>query len=292
MSIRFEGVNYIYGPGTAYETHALRDIDLEIEDGQFVGLIGHTGSGKSTLIQHMNGILRATIGTVYFNGEDIYADGYDMRALRGKVGLVFQYPEYQLFETTVIGDACFGPLNQGLDKKEAESRAMEALADVGIPEELFYASPFNLSGGQKRRAALAGVLAMRPDVLVLDEPTAGLDPRGREEILERIAAMHADRHMTVILASHSMEDVAKYAQRILVMDGGRVAFDDTPRNVFRHGDELEKIGLALPLAARLMRDLRKKGFPVGDAITLDEAKDGILGAMREMGWRAPEGSHA
>lgn len=281
MSIILDKVNYIYGQGTAYEMYALKDINLEIKDGQFIGVIGHTGSGKSTLIQHMNGLLRATSGTIYYNGEDIYDEAYSMRKLRSKVGLVFQYPEHQLFETTILADVSFGPLNQGLDKNAAELRAFEALHGVGIPEELFEQSPFDLSGGQKRRVAIAGVLAMKPEVLILDEPTAGLDPKGRDEILDQIAKLHADSHITVILVSHSMEDVAKYVERIIVMNQGSVMYDDVPKNVFRYYKELEQIGLAAPQVTYLMHELREKGYSVScDATTVEEAKKEILKAMR------------
>ncbi len=281
MSIILDKVNYIYGQGTAYETYALKDINLEIKDGQFIGVIGHTGSGKSTLIQHLNGLLRATSGTIYYNGEDIYTEGYSMRALRSKVGLVFQYPEHQLFETTILDDVCFGPMNQGLDKNAAQLRAFEALHSVGIPEELFDQSPFDLSGGQKRRVAIAGVLAMKPEVLILDEPTAGLDPKGRDEILDQVAELHAKQHITVILVSHSMEDVAKYVERIIVMNQGSVMYDDTPKNVFRYYKELEQVGLAAPQVTYLMHELQEKGFPVScDATTVEEAKQEILSVMR------------
>ena len=209
MSIILDKVNYVYSEGTAYQIQALKDVNLTIEDGQFIGVIGHTGSGKSTLIQHLNGLMKATSGTIYFHGQDIYEDDFDLRELRNRVGLVFQYPEHQLFETTIFDDVCFGPKNQGLSKEEAGLRAFEALRSVGLPEELYYQSPFDLSGGQKRRVAIAGVLAMKPEVLILDEPTAGLDPAGRDEILDLVERMHRERGITVILVSHSMEDVAK-----------------------------------------------------------------------------------
>ena len=282
MSIKLEHVNYIYSPGTAYEKKALSDICLEIPHGEFVGIIGHTGSGKSTLTQHLNGLIRATSGTVYYNGENIYAEGYDMRKLRGQVGLVFQYPEHQLFEVDVLTDVCFGPKNQGLTPEECEKRATEALRLVGLKEKYWKSSPFELSGGQKRRAAIAGVLAMRPGVLVLDEPTAGLDPKGRDEILDQIAYLHRQSDMTVILVSHSMEDIAKYADRIIVMNKGKILYNDTPKQVFSHYQELEKIGLAAPQVTYIMHDIREAGFDVGvTATTVEEAADEIMEAVKK-----------
>ena len=280
MSIILDKVNYIYGEETAYQIHALKDINLEIKDGQFIGIIGHTGSGKSTLIQHLNGLTKATSGVIYFNGQDIYDEDFDLRELRNRVGLVFQYPEHQLFETTIFDDVCFGPKNQGLTKDEAGLRAFEALKSVGLPEELYYQSPFDLSGGQKRRVAIAGVLAMKPEVLILDEPTAGLDPAGRDEILDLIARMHKERGMTVILVSHSMEDVAKYVERIIVMNQGQVMFDDTPKEVFRHYKELEEVGLAAPQVTYLLHELKAKGLNVDtEATTVEEARGSILNAI-------------
>ncbi len=277
MSIIVDKVNYVYSEGTAYEIKALSDINLKIEDGEFIGIIGHTGSGKSTLIQHLNGLIKATSGTIYFHGQDIYDKDFDLRELRNRVGLVFQYPEHQLFETTIFDDVCFGPMNQGLTKEEAGLRAFEALKSVGIPEELYYQSPFDLSGGQKRRVAIAGVLAMKPEVLILDEPTAGLDPGRRDEILDLITRMHRERGMTVILVSHSMEDVAKYVKRIIVMNQGRVMFDDVPKEVFKHYKELETIGLAAPQVTYLMHELREKGLPVStDVTTVAEARAELL----------------
>lgn len=282
MSIKLEHVNYIYSPGTAYEKKALSDICLEIPHGEFVGIIGHTGSGKSTLTQHLNGLIRATSGTVFYNGENIYAEGYDMRKLRSQVGLVFQYPEHQLFEVDVLTDVCFGPKNQGLTPEECEKRATEALRLVGLKEKYWKSSPFELSGGQKRRAAIAGVLAMRPGVLVLDEPTAGLDPKGRDEILDQIAYLHRQSDMTVILVSHSMEDIAKYADRIIVMNKGKILYNDTPKQVFSHYQELEKIGLAAPQVTYIMHDIREAGFDVGvTATTVEEAADEILEAVKK-----------
>ena len=281
MSIILDKVNYIYSPNTAYEIKALNDISLKIEDGQFIGIIGHTGSGKSTLIQHLNGLMKATSGAIYFNGRDIYENDYNMKELRTKVGLVFQYPEHQLFETTIFEYVCFGPMNQGLDKNKAGLRAFEALRSVGMPEDLYYQSPFDLSGGQKRRVAIAGVLAMKPEVLILDEPTAGLDPKGRDEILDLIAKMHKERKITVILVSHSMEDVAKYVERIIVMNDGSVMFDGTPGEVFLHYKELEQVGLAAPQVTYLMHGLSEKGIPVDlNATTVEEAKNSILKAFK------------
>lgn len=280
MSIILDKVNHIYSPGTAYEIQALKDVNLKIEDGQFIGIIGHTGSGKSTLIQHLNGLMKATSGAIYFHGKDIYDEDFDLRELRNRVGLVFQYPEHQLFETTIFDDVCFGPKNQGLSKEEAGLRAFEALRNVGMPEELYYQSPFDLSGGQKRRVAIAGVLAMKPEVLILDEPTAGLDPAGRDEILDLVARMHRERGITVILVSHSMEDVAKYVQRIVVMNRGSVMYDGTPKEVFRHYKELEAVGLAAPQVTYLMNELKAYGLNVDtDATTIAEARASLLEAL-------------
>ena len=256
MSIRAEHLNHIYGEGTAFEQYALKDVSFEIEDGQFIGLIGHTGSGKSTLIQHLNGLLRASSGAIYYNGENIYQDGYDMKALRSKVGLVFQYPEHQLFEVDVFSDVCFGPKNQGLSKKRWKSGPGRPSPRPGLDEKLWQQSPFELSGGQKRRVAIAGVLAMHPEVLILDEPTAGLDPKGRDEILDEISALHRERHMTIILVSHSMEDIARYADRIMVMNHGEKLFDAPPKEVFRHYKELEAIGLAAPQITYIVHGLK------------------------------------
>ena len=276
MSIVLDHVNYTYSAGTAYEKHALKDINLVIPDGQFIGLIGHTGSGKSTLIQHLNGLIKATSGTIYYNGRDIYDEDFSKKELRTKVGLVFQYPEHQLFDTTVVKDVEFGPKNMKLPQLEVNLRTFEAIKMVGIPEELYDASPFELSGGQKRRVAIAGVLAMKPEVLILDEPTAGLDPMGRDEILDQVAAIQKEQKITVILVSHSMEDVAKYVDRLIVMDHGSVQFDGTPGEVFAHYKELESMGLAAPQVTYVMQALRQKGINVGDATTVEEARDEIL----------------
>ena len=280
MSIKLEHVNYIYGEGTANEKHALKDINLEIPDGQFLGIIGHTGSGKSTLIQHLNGLIKATSGVIYYSGENIYAEGYSMKELRSHVGLVFQYPEYQLFEEDVLSDVCFGPKNLGLSEEEVKMRSLEALHQVGLKEKYYDKSPFDLSGGQKRRVAIAGILAMHPEVLILDEPTAGLDPKGRDDILDQIAKLHEERGITVILVSHSMEDVAKYVDRIIVMDHGCMKFDGEPKKVFEHYKELESIGLSAPQVTYVMQDLKEKGFDVDvHAITVEEAKQSILQAF-------------
>lgn len=277
MSIKLEHLNYVYGQKTAYEKKALNDISLEIPHGEFVGIIGHTGSGKSTLIQHLNGLLRATSGALYYNGENIYGEGYSMGKLRNEVGLVFQYPEHQLFEIDVLTDVCFGPKNQGLSQEECKERALEALHLVGLKEKYYKSSPFELSGGQKRRVAIAGVLAMRPKVLVLDEPTAGLDPKGRDDILDQIAFLHKESDMTVILVSHSMEDIARYADRLIVMNKGTVMYYDEPKKVFEHYQELEQVGLAAPQVTYIMHDLIKRGIPVRtDVTTVSEAADEIV----------------
>ena len=233
------------------------------------------------MTQHLNGLLRATSGNIYYDGQDIYDKDFVMKNLRSKVGLVFQYPEHQLFENDVFTDVCFGPKNLGLSKKEAELRAFEALEMVGFPNELFYNSPFELSGGQKRRAAIAGVLAMKPEVLILDEPTAGLDPKGRDEILDQIKKLHEETGMTVILVSHSMEDVAKYVGRLIVLNHGRIMYDDTPEKVFRHYRELEEMGLAAPQLTYILNDLKKNGFDVDtDAITMQDAVETVKKALR------------
>ena len=280
MSIKLEHLNYVYSQGTAYEKKALNDICIEIPHGEFVGIIGHTGSGKSTLIQHLNGLIRATSGELYYNGENIYREGYSMRGLRNEVGLVFQYPEHQLFEIDVMTDVCFGPKNQGLSADQCKERALEALRLVGLKEKYYNVSPFELSGGQKRRAAIAGVLAMRPKVLVMDEPTAGLDPKGRDDILDQIAYLHRESDITVILVSHSMEDVAKYADRLIVMNRGAVMYNDEPKRVFEHYQELEKVGLAAPQVTYIMHDLAGRGIPVRtDVTTVAGAADEILRAV-------------
>ena len=280
MQLIIDHLTYKYNIGLSTEVKALDDINLVINEGDFIGLLGHTGSGKSTLVQQLNALLSPTSGTIYFEGEDVFEKGYDKRKLRSKVGLVFQYPEHQLFAETVFEDVCFGPANMGLDRKDVELRAYEALKKVGMEDELFYQSPFDMSGGQKRKAAIAGVLAMKPEILILDEPTAGLDPKGRDEILGLIKKMHDEDGITIILVSHSMEDVANYVNRIIVINDGKVAFDDEPRTVFSHYDELEKIGLAAPRVTYIMDKLRNRGFDVPtDIITLDEATKAIIDAL-------------
>lgn len=279
MLLIADHISYIYSPGTAYEKKALDDVSLTINKGEFVGIIGHTGSGKSTLIQHFNGLEKATSGTIYFDGQDVYDKDFNMKSLRSRVGLVFQYPEHQLFETTVLEDVKFGPKNLGLSKVEVDLRAFEAIKQVGLSEKCYDDSPFELSGGQKRRVAIAGVLAMKPEILILDEPTAGLDPRGRDEILDQIAKLHKEG-LTVILVSHSMEDVAKYADRIIAMNSGKVAFDGTPKEVFRHYKELERMGLSAPQITYVMQEMKELGLDVDmDVSTVEEAKEEILKAF-------------
>ena len=279
--LRLENVNYVYSPETAYEKKALKDINLDIYRGQFIGVIGHTGSGKSTLIQHLNGILKATSGAMYYKGENVYAEKYNLKELRNNVGLVFQYPEHQLFEVDVLSDVCFGPKNQGLSPEECRKRALSALRLVGLPEKYYEVSPFDLSGGQKRRVAIAGVLAMRPKVLVLDEPTAGLDPKGRDEILDQIAYLQKESNLTVILVSHSMEDIAKYVDRIVVMNRGNKMYDGRPKDVFAQYKELEKVGLAAPQVTYMMHELAAKGIPVNlEATTIEEAVEAISKVLK------------
>ena len=284
MSIILDHVNYIYDSNQPTAKKALDDVCLTIPDGQFLGIIGHTGSGKSTLVQHLNGLLKATEGHIYVDGEDIYDKDYDLKKLRSKVGLVFQYPEHQLFEIDVFTDVCFGPKNLGYDRKETELLAFDALQKVGLDKEYYYQSPFELSGGQKRRVAIAGVLAMKPKVLILDEPTAGLDPKGREEILSQVKKLRDETNMTIILVSHSMDDVAEYVDRIIVMNKGHVMYDDVPKEVFRHYEELEQIGLAAPQVTYIMHALAKEGLPVDtDITTIEEAADEIVNALKRSG---------
>ena len=284
VALKLENVTYTYNPGTVYEMHALKDVNLEIHQGEFIGIIGHTGSGKSTLIQHFNGLIRPTGGTITFEGKDIWGEGYSLKGLRSQVGLVFQYPEHQLFETDVLTDVCFGPKNLGLSKEECIVRAKEALSQVGLDEKYYSKSPFELSGGQKRRVAIAGVLAMNPKVLILDEPTAGLDPKGRDEILDQIAELHKTRGITILLVSHSMEDIAKYVDRIIVMNQGVKTFDDVPKHVFAEYKALECIGLAAPQITYIMHALKEKGIAVDTmATTVEEAKVSVLSALQERG---------
>ena len=280
MSIIVDNICYSYDVGTGFERQALKNISCVINDGEFIGLIGHTGSGKSTFIQHLNGLVKASSGAIFYNSKTIYDEDYNMKDLRSKVGLVFQYPEHQLFETTLFKDVCFGPKNLGLGAVQAETRALKALHMVGLPDDMYYQSPFDLSGGQKRRVAIAGVLAMEPEVLILDEPTAGLDPQGRDDILNCIKKLHDEMGITVILVSHSMEDVANYVDRIMVMNDGVLTFDDTPKVIFSHYKELEEIGLAAPQVTYIMQDLKNAGLDVDTSvITVDEAKAEILKAL-------------
>lgn len=280
--IILDKVNYIYGVGTGRETHALKDISLVIDKGEFIGIIGHTGSGKSTLVQHLNGLMRATKGNIYYEGRDIYDRDYDMKSLRSEVGLVFQYPEHQLFEVDVLSDVCYGPKNLGLSKKEAELRAYDAIKSVGLSDEVILQSPFDLSGGQKRRVAIAGVLSMHPKVLILDEPTAGLDPMGRSEILGLIKKLQKESGITIILVSHSMEDVAEYVDRLVVMNEGSIVYDDTPKAVFSHYRELEEIGLAAPQITYVMQSVREAGIPVDtSASTVEEALTELLRVLKK-----------
>jgi len=266
MSIEISGLNYVYMEGSPFEKQALKNVSLSIADGEFVGIIGHTGSGKSTLIQHLNGLLKPSSGTITIGGEDITAKGADMKKLRQKVGLVFQYPEHQLFEETVYKDISYGPKNMNLPQDEIDERVQEAMHHVGLSEKYMNRSPFELSGGQKRRVAIAGVLAMDPDVLILDEPAAGLDPSGREEILGRLKTYQREKGKTVLLISHSMEDVARYADELLVLKNGTVFCHDTVRNVFSDADRLLEAHLELPQITRLMKRLKQNGLPVSDAV--------------------------
>ena len=280
--IILDKINYTYSDGTAYEIQALKDVNLQIHQGEFIGIIGHTGSGKSTLTQLLNGLLRASSGSIYVDGQDIYDEGYDMKALRSKVGLVFQYPDHQLFETTCFEDVCFGPKNQGLSQQECEARALEALKLVGLKEKYYKSSPFELSGGQKRRVAIAGVLAMRPKVLVLDEPTAGLDPKGRDRILGQIQEYQQDQKNTVLIVSHSMEDVAKFAKKVLVMNQSKVFMYDDTEKVFEHASEIEQMGLAVPQVTKIFMRLADMGYPVDPhTYTIQAAKQQVLRLFEE-----------
>ena len=277
MGIKIEKLDYVYMQGSPFERKALDNINLEINDGEFIGLIGHTGSGKSTLVQHLNGLLKPHGGSVVVNGRETTTKGEDLKKLRCEVGLVFQYPEHQLFEETVYKDIAFGPANLGLSKEEIDQRVKEAMNYVGLSYELMEKSPFDLSGGQKRRAAIAGVLSMHPSVLVLDEPTAGLDPAGREEILTQVKSIYLKSKMTVILVSHSMEDVAKLVNRLIVMNQGRVAMDGPVSEVFAHGDELRGMGLNVPQVHLLVDELIKRGVPLSKNIyTVEKAKAALM----------------
>ncbi len=282
MSIKIENLTYIYNPGSPFETKALDDVNVEIKSGEFIGLIGHTGSGKSTLTQHLNGLIKPTSGKIIISGTDITDKSVKLRDVRKKVGLVFQYPEHQLFEETIYKDIAFGPLNLGLSESEVEERIKEAMEFVKLPfEELKDRSPFELSGGQRRRVAIAGVFAMKPEVLILDEPTAGLDPRTRDEILEEIKMLHSRYKNTVILVSHSMEDIAKLVDRIIVMHRGKVALLGNPREVFQQVETLESIGLGVPQISYLVRALKAKGIELReDIFTVEEAKEEILKWIR------------
>ncbi len=282
MALEFKNVSYIYDGDSNLSVTALDNINLKIEDGVFYGLIGHTGSGKSTLVQHMNGLLKPTSGEVCLDGVSLSDKNTDMRRLRSRVGLVFQYPEHQLFETTVFEDVCFGPKNMKLSADEVKSRASEALLQVGIDESLWEQSPFDLSGGQKRRVAIAGVLAMKPEILILDEPTAGLDPKGRDDILDQIKILHEKENITIVLVSHSMEDVANYVDRIIVMNKGKIEYNDVPSVVFTHIPELEAMGLSAPQVTYILHKLKDMGYPVkADITTIDEAADEIVRILGE-----------
>ena len=283
MGIKADNISFLYEKDTTMQVRALDNVTVEIPDDQFIGLIGHTGSGKSTLVQTLNGLLKVSEGHIYYNGEDIDAKGFDKKRLRAEVGLVFQYPEHQLFETDIFTDVMFGPRNLGLSDAEAKRRAKEALESVGLPKSLYRTSPFELSGGQKRRAAIAGVLAMKPKILILDEPTAGLDPRGRDEILGLISDMKKQYNMTIVLVSHSMDDVARYVERILVMGNGKLLYDDKPAEVFSHYRELEKLGLSAPQITYIMMQMRERGLDVRtDVLTVEEAAEEILAHRREL----------
>ncbi len=296
MSIKLENVSYQYSQNSAARQNTLKNINLEIERGEFVALVGHTGSGKSTLVQHLNGLLTATEGTYYFDGENVYGEKYNKKLLRSKVGMTFQYPEHQLFESTVLKDVCFGPMNMGLTEEEAIVEAKKALDAVGILEKHYQKSPFELSGGQKRRVAIAGVLAMNPEYFILDEPTAGLDPRGRRKILNLIKKLHEERNMSILLVSHCMEDVAEYADRVLVLKKGELVGDGSPKEIFSNQTLFEEKGLLVPEAVSFMDELNKNGFCtrrcIADetgtrncfATTVDEAKEVILQMLKKGGW--------
>lgn len=275
--LEVKALTHTYSAGTPFEHKAIDNVDLEVMPGEFLGIIGHTGSGKSTLIQHLNGLLRPTDGQILLDGTDIWERPKEIRKVRFQVGLVFQYPEYQLFEADIFTDVCFGPKNLGLPQEEVGKRARHALKLVGMDEKFYKQSPFELSGGQKRRVAIAGVLAMRPEMMILDEPTAGLDPQGRDEILGQIERLNREHGLTILVVSHSMEDMARYVDRIMVMNDGVKMFDDTPKEVFRHYKELEAIGLAAPQITYVVQGLRERGIPIDDTITtVEEAREAIL----------------
>lgn len=281
MQLIVDHLSLQYNKGLSTEVKALDDVNLVINEGDFIGLLGHTGSGKSTLVQLLTALLEPTSGTIYFEGEDVFDKSYDRRKLRSKVGLVFQYPEHQLFEATVFDDVCFGPKNMGLSKSETELRAFAALESVGLSHDYYYSSPFDLSGGQKRRVAIAGVLAMKPSILVLDEPTAGLDPRGRDEILDQIKKLHEEERISIVLVSHSMEDVANYVEKILVMNKGKLIYNDVPAEVFKHVEELEAIGLAAPQVSYITKALREQGFDIDTSVTtIKAAADEVARLLR------------
>ena len=286
MLLELKNVCYTYNKDTSFSVNALENINLQIPEGQFVGVIGHTGSGKSTLIQHFNGLIRPTDGQVLYMGEDIWQEKYNLQALRSGVGLVFQYPENQLFETDVLTDVMFGPKNQKLSPEECRERAVNALHRVGLKDKYFSASPFDLSGGQKRRVAIAGVLALKPKYLVVDEPTAGLDPRGREELLSRVCELHKKKKVTLIFVSHKMEDVARIADRLIVMNHGELVIDAPPRKAFLEEAAIKEAGLDIPATVRLLTELKEKGFSVDtDAFTIDETAKRIARAIKERGRR-------
>jgi len=277
--IEFRNVDYIYEPETPYEMHAVKSVSFTIEQGEFVALLGHTGSGKSTLIEHFNGLLKPSGGSVFFRGTDIFSGEIPLKEIRRKIGIVFQYPEHQLFETTVLRDVCFGPKNMGLSDEEAKERAKAALTSVGLDETYYEMSPLELSGGEKRRAAIAGVLAMEPEALILDEPSAGLDPRGRDEILGLIRKLWQERELTVVLVSHSMDEAARYAKRVIVMHEGVKKFDGPTREVFAHAKELKEIGLGVPATVRIISKLRERGetFPEDiDELSIEGTVNALL----------------
>ena len=284
MSLRLEHVSYIYEADTPMEKRALEDISLQVEKGEILAIIGATGSGKSTLIQLMNGLNRPSSGKVFFADEDIFSEKYDRKALRSKVGLVFQYPEYQLFETDVLKDICFGPRNQGLSEDACLARARKAMAELGLGLEYETLSPFDLSGGEKRRVAIAGVLAMEPEILILDEPAAGLDPEGKRDLFRKLQSLRREQGIGIVLVSHSMEDVALLADRIIVLEKGKILARGSVREVFSQAELLNGTGLSLPLMSRLWEELKKRGFPVqGQALSVEEAKDNILAVLKERG---------